>query len=125
LEVATGAWIAPLDDDDEFSNDHLELLLHHALENQYEMVYGILQWEVERGKWVPCGSYPLRHMHICHSAVLYSSVLKFLKYDVNAWKYSQPDDWNLWRRMKEAGAKIGFLDRVVGKHYQEYSQLNV
>jgi glycosyltransferase involved in cell wall biosynthesis len=125
LELAHGGWIAPLDDDDEFSNDHLELLLHHALQNQYDMVYGILQMEVGPGKWAACGSYPLSYTHICHSAVLYSSVLKFLKYDVNAWKYAEADDWNLWRRMKEAGAKIGFLDKVVGKHYQEFLRLGV
>jgi hypothetical protein len=83
------------------------------------MVYGILEMEEEPGKWGLRGSYPLRQKHICHSAVLYSSVLKFLKYDVNAWKYIEPDDWNLWRRMKEADAKIGFLCKVVGKHYQE------
>jgi glycosyltransferase involved in cell wall biosynthesis len=125
LEIASGDWIAPLDDDDEFSNDHLELLLHYALQNQFDMVYGILQMELEFGKWVECGSYPLRYKHICHSAVLYNSSLKFLKYNVNAWKYVEPDDWNLWRRIEEAGAKIGFLNEVVGKHHQEHLQFNV
>ena len=125
LELASGAWIAPLDDDDEFSNDHIELLLHYAMQNRYDMVYGILQMEMKPGEWVGCGSYPLKYKNICHSAVLYNSALKFLKYNVNAWKYVEPDDWNLWRRMKEAGAQIGFLDKVVGKHYQEHLQFNV
>lgn len=125
LELASGEWIAPLDDDDEFSNDHLELLLRHAQQNRYEMVYGIAQMEMEPGKWVECGSLPLRYKHICHLSVLYSSRLKFFRYDVNAWKYVEPDDWNLWRRMKEAGVRIGFLNHVVGKHYLELSRFNV
>jgi ethanolamine utilization microcompartment shell protein EutS len=25
----------------------------------------------------------------------------------------------MWRRMKEAGVRIGFIDRVVGRHYLE------
>ena len=124
LELASGEWIAPLDDDDEFSNDHLEQLLSHAQQNRYEMVYGVVQMETEPGKWADCGSLPLRYKHVCHLSVLYSSSLKFFRYDVNAWKYVEPDDWNLWRRMKEAGVRIGFLNRVVGKHYLELSQFN-
>jgi hypothetical protein len=89
------------------------------------MVYGIAQMEMEPGKWVDCGSSPLRYKHICHLSVLYSSILKFFRYDVNAWKYVEPDDWNLWRRMKEAGVRIGFLNHVVGKHYLELSRFNV
>ncbi len=121
LKLAMGEWIAPLDDDDEFSNNHLELLLNHARENQYELVYGILKMELGSGNWSNCGSFPLAIKEVCHSAVLYSSVLKFLEYDSNAWKYLEPDDWNLWRRMKEAGARIGFIDKVVGKHFQEHN----
>jgi glycosyltransferase involved in cell wall biosynthesis len=32
IELCTGEWIAPLDDDDEFSQDHLEVLLNYAME---------------------------------------------------------------------------------------------
>lgn len=48
LELASGDWIAHLDDD-EFSEDHLELLLNQALKNKYEMVYGKSQVEIEPG----------------------------------------------------------------------------
>lgn len=124
LELAKGEWISPLDDDDEFSHNHLEVLLHHAMQNGYEMVYGLIEMEEEPGKWVNCGSYPLKMDNICHNSVLYHSRLKFLKYNVNAWKCKEPDDWNLWRRMEEAGVKIGFINRVVGKHYREFTRLN-
>lgn len=33
IELSSGEWIAPLDDDDEFSEDHIEILLKHALLN--------------------------------------------------------------------------------------------
>jgi glycosyltransferase involved in cell wall biosynthesis len=125
LELASGEWIAPLDDDDEFSEDHLEVLLSHALQNEYELVYGVIQMEIAHGRWVNCGSLPLKYAYICHPSVLYHSKLKFLKYDVNSWRYNEPDDWNLWRRMKEAGVKIGFVDRVVGRHYLELKRWNV
>lgn len=125
IELCSGDWIAPLDDDDEFSEDHLEVLLSYALEHNYEMVYGITQMERHPGKWINVGSYPLKCGHICHLSVLYHAKLKFFKYDINAWKYSEPGDWNMWRRMKEAGVRIGFLDKVVGKHYLEGTQRDI
>jgi glycosyltransferase involved in cell wall biosynthesis len=122
LELAKGEWIAHLDDDDEFLEDHLQVLLEHALENHYEMVYGIINMEVAPGKWAFVGSYPLEYEHICRLSALYDSKLKFFKYDVNSWKNLEAADWNLWRRMKEAGVEIGFLNRVVGKHYLEHTR---
>jgi len=119
LELASGEWIAPLDDDDEFSENHLGLLLSNAVQNRYEMIYGVAQMETESGEWVNCGSYPPTCGHICHLSVLYHSKLKFFKYDIDSWKSEEPDDWNLWRRMKEAGVRIGFVNSVVGKHYRE------
>ena len=123
IELCSGDWIAPLDDDDEFSEDHLETLLDYALKNNYEMVYGVVEMEREPGKWENLGSYPLKCNEICHLSVLYHSKLKFFKYDINAWKYGEPGDWNMWRRMKEAGVRIGFTDKTVGKHYLERNQV--
>ena len=125
IELCSGDWIAPLDDDDEFSEDHLETLLHYALKNNYEMVYGVVEMEREPGKWKNLGSYPLKCGGICHLSVLYHSKLKFFKYDINAWKYGEPGDWNMWRRMKEAGVRIGFTDKTIGKHYLEGTQRGV
>ena len=48
--------------------------------------------------------------------------MKFFEYDTNSWKYGEPADWNMWRRMKEAGVKIGFINKIVGKHYLEGTQ---
>jgi|GEM_PF-1374702 len=117
LDLCSGDWIAPLDDDDEFSNDHIEALLNHALEHDYEMVYGKVEYEARPDRWVEMGSYPLTFGAISHISVLYSSRLKFLRYDTNCWKYGEPADWNMWRRMKEAGARIGFVSKVVGRYY--------
>jgi glycosyltransferase involved in cell wall biosynthesis len=123
LELASGRWIAHLDDDDEFSEEHLELLLRHGMEHDYEMVYGVIQMEIQPGKWTSVGSYPPECGKICRLSALYDSKLRFFKYDINAWKYLEPADWNLWRRMKEADVKIGFVDKVVGRHYLERAGL--
>jgi len=122
IELCSGDWIAPLDDDDEFSEDHIEILLDYALKKNYEMVYGKVKMEKKFHEWTDVGSYPCECGQISHISVLYHSKLRFFKYDINSWKYEEPADWNMWRRMKEAGVRIGFIDRVVGQHYLEGSQ---
>ena len=91
IELCSGSWIARLDDD-EFSYDKIELLLNYALKHDYEMVYGKMQMETKPNVWDEVGSYPLECGRICHSSVLYSSRLKFFRYDLNSWKFLEPDD---------------------------------
>src|SRR5215471_15372897 len=38
--LAQGSWLAPLDDDDEFEPDHIEVLLEAALRGHHELAYG-------------------------------------------------------------------------------------
>jgi glycosyltransferase involved in cell wall biosynthesis len=125
IELAKGNWIANLDDDDEFSPNHLEVLLKYALSHKMEMVYGVVQKEEKPGIWLNLGSYPLECGHISRLSSLYHSRLKIFKYDLQAWKNSEPADWNLWKRMKKAGVRIGFVDEIVGRHYLEKQQIGV
>lgn len=117
LELAKGDWIAPLDDDDEFTPDHIESLLKFASAGGLELVYGITRYETPDGEWTEIGKEPIQCGHICHLSVMYHRRLAFFRYDIGSWKYGEPGDWNMWRRMKEAGARIGFLPKVIGTHY--------
>jgi len=119
LEMCRGEWIAAADDDDEFTEDHIEALLRYALDNDLEMVYGKVKMEKEPGKWEELGSYPLEAGRISHVSAMYRSRLNFMRYDINSWKIIEPADWNFWRRMKEMGVRVGFLDRIIAIHYLE------
>ncbi len=120
LMMVRGKWIAWLDDDDEFSPDHLEVLLTACLGSRREFVYGVMMMEVDAGAWRPVGSYPPACGQICNAAVLYGAHLSFFRYDLEAWRLEEPNDWNLWKRMWGAGVRMGFVDRVVGKHFLEH-----
>jgi hypothetical protein len=123
LDRARGAWIAPLDDDDEFTPDHVEKLLAAARAHRLEMVYGKTAAQTDDGRWIAIGSDPIAHGGVCHGAVLYSARLLCLRYDPLAFLRDEPGDWNLWRRMLAIGARVGFLPEVVGIHYAELSSL--
>src|SRR5712692_33942 len=120
LRMARGKWIACLDDDDEFSPDHLEVLLALCLRNRVEFAYCIMDMEVDPDVWRPVGSYPPHLGQICTAAVLYGAHLKCFRWDLEAWRLKEPNDWNLWKRMWGAGVRMGFVDRVLGKHSLEH-----
>jgi hypothetical protein len=118
LTLARGAWIAPLDDDDEFTPDHVEVLLDACRDRKLEFAYGQAEAETARG-WKRIGRWPPAEASIVHAAVLYDSRLRVMTHAIDSWRLYQPGDWNLWKRMRNAGVRMGFVDRVVCRHYQE------
>jgi hypothetical protein len=119
LAIAQGAWIAPCDDDDEITDDHVEVLLGEARRRRLEFVWSKATMEVEANSWAEVGWWPLACGDITHGSVLHAAGLRFLRYNENSWKLAEPGDWNRWRRMQSAGVKMGFLDRVTYRHYLE------
>lgn len=117
IRMSSGDWIVHLDDDDELMPEHVDVLLRFAIENDLEMAYGRVLAVMEDGERIELGSFPPELGKMTHSGVLLSSRLRFFSYDRNTWKYLEPGDWSLWRRMKEVGVRMGFLDRVLGVIY--------
>ncbi len=112
-----GAWIAPLDQDDEWSDDHLETLLGAARASEAEVVYGVARVviadreETYFGAWPPAmGDFGFQ------SAIQHAGLTAFL-YDANAYLFGEPADWHLARRMLEAGVRFDFVDRIVATYY--------
>ncbi len=119
LEIARGEWIAPLDDDDEFTPTHIEVLLQACRSRGLEFAYGVAEMETRPGHWQRVGSWPLKNGHIVHAATLYHARLRFMRHAVDSWRLDEPGDWNLWHRMRSAGVRMGFVDEVVCRHYLE------
>jgi hypothetical protein len=71
------------------------------------------------GGWSIVGSWPPPQGGLCHGSALYSAALRYFKYDSEAWRDLEPGDWNLWRRMLEAGVRMGSVEQVVYRHYLE------
>ncbi|MGA2527553.1 MAG: glycosyltransferase family A protein [Acidimicrobiales bacterium] len=117
LAIARGAWIAPCDDDDEITDDHVEVLLREARSRRLEFVWSKAAMELEPGIWEDVGRSPLARGHISHGSVLYAGGLRFFHHNENSWKLAEPADWNLWQRMQAAGVKMGFVEHVTYRHY--------
>lgn len=124
VEMARGRWIAPLDDDDEWDDDHLEVLLGAAREARAEFVYGRLRCRlrgaVMEGK--EGGEWPPRSGEVNLGGAIYNAALREFRHDVNSWVLGEPHDWNLVRRMLEAGVRFRFVDRLVATYHADHVQ---
>jgi uncharacterized coiled-coil protein SlyX len=116
--AANGSWIAPLDQDDEWEDDHVETLLSAAREDHAELAYGRMRVALEGSeKRTEFGRWPPRFSDFGFQAALYHAHLKDFRYDPNAWLADEVGDWNLARRMWEAGVRFTFVDRIVGTYF--------
>lgn len=124
VEIARGDWIAALDDDDEFLPDHVEVLLDACRSRNLEFVYAAADMERGDGTWGRCGAWPLRQGHIVHATAMWWSKIT-IRHDIESWRLDEPSDWNVWKRMRDAGVRMGFVDQVVTRHYEERREIGV
>lgn len=129
MEIARGKWIARVDDDDIWSVDHIEKLLRFAQEGNYEFVSALYEEERFGLRRVVDGVRALDPYYTRQpsdpndgspkiggvSTWFYRSYLRFMKYNVECWRkeWNRVWDIDLSLRIYAAGARMGFLDKVV------------
>ena len=120
-ELANGLWIATLYDDDEYEPGHIEQLLACARATRAEMVYAkLLQLAPDPAEVKELCEFPPGLGTFGMQAALFNAALRFFRFDINAWMLDEPGDWNVCRRMIEAGVRVEFLDRVVTRYYPSF-----
>jgi len=117
MALAKGAWIAPIDQDDEWSKGHLGALLAVAQETEAEVVYGVGRAVLDDGSETYFGAWPPVQGDFAWQTAIYHAALAPFIYDVNSFLLGEPADWNLARRMLEAGARFEFVDEVVTNYF--------
>jgi glycosyltransferase involved in cell wall biosynthesis len=117
VALARGAWIAPIDQDDEWTDDHLEALLGSAMQTGAEVAYGVSRVILDDGTETYFGSWPPELGDFGLQTAIYHAGLATLLYDANSYLVDEPADWNLARRMIEAGACFEFVEQVVAAYF--------
>lgn len=127
LARARGRWIAPLDHDDAWHPDHLEVLLAHARATRAEVAYGrlLVVDATTRAPLGDIGEWPPRRGSFGFLSAIHHAGLRAFPYDMNCRFADEPGDWNVARRMWEAGVRFSFLDRAVATafHTQRHRSL--
>lgn len=129
MRLAKGKWIARLDDDDTWSQDHIERLLKYAVDGNYEFVSALYAEERFGVRKVIDGVHALdAYFTRCEkdnfrsspkiggvSTWFKRSYLRFMEYNIDCWR----KDWNrVWDidlalRIYGSGARMGFCEEVL------------
>lgn len=112
LDHARGDWVAPLDDDDEWTDDHIEVLLGAALERGVDFAYG--KATTPTGQWY--GFWPPSGMNFTDGSQVYRHDMGY-RYDPEAIARWLPTDADLWNRMVAGGVTFTFVERLVHRYY--------
>lgn len=114
LKMVRGRWIARIDDDDIWTEDHLEILLNFAQEGNYEFVSACLLEERFGERKVVNAKNEIPPIGGTQTW-LYRSYLKDFKYNINCWRksWNRVNDTDLQDRFYRAGVRLGFLEKVV------------
>lgn len=131
LRRARGVWIARIDDDDIWTEDHLEVLLDFAVARDVEFVSGCYEAVRFDERTVICGNeaygsyFGKLKSHQADqgpkiggvSTWLYRSYLRFMKYNEFCWRkrWNKVWDVDLAARFIDAGVTMAHLPRVVSK----------
>jgi len=116
LGMVRGEWIARIDDDDIWTDDHLDKLLSAALKENLEFVSGS-HLAYRHGEAEIVNPAYLDPQIGGTQTWLYRSYLKFFKYNIHCWrkKWNRVNDTDLQDRMFRAGVKTGYIQDVVCK----------
>jgi hypothetical protein len=118
LAAAQGAWVAPLDHDDEWDDDHIEVLLQAAQRGRAELAYSRLRViDDVSGAESELGCWPPTRGQFAFQGAIHHAGLKRIPYDMNCRFAGEPGDWNLARRMWDAGVRFTFVDRTTGTYH--------
>ena len=116
-QLAQGAWIAPLNDDDTFTPEHIEVLVAAARCDHTEVAYGRFTMNYPDRRPFEKGLYPPVFGSFTWQAAIYHSGLRFFEMELgDAW-FDRPGDWSLCRRMMVAGVTFTMIDDVVAHLY--------
>lgn len=119
LEIAKGDFITHLDDDDRYPEDRIEKLLAFAQQNEADIVWHPFYREKSNNRWKLMPASEFIAGSVTTSSVFYHNWFKCIGWDINAWRFKEPGDWNRFRKFKYLGANTHFYPEPMLYHYKE------
>jgi glycosyltransferase involved in cell wall biosynthesis len=121
--AARGELMTHLDDDDAFVPGKIRKLVEFIKQTRAELVYHPFFSELENGEWTEWGATEFRAGQVTNGSVLYLSWFKRIECDPRSYRYLEPADWNLYRRLKDTGATLVRYPEPLLRHHRERTQV--
>jgi hypothetical protein len=130
--LASGRWIADLDDDDALRHDAIEHLLDFARSDRVEVAYGIVEMHEPSERRTPIGAFPPGPLEpdwrdrgldwqpwqgSASTGAIFHAGLRFFAREHVAATLGVPGDFFRLERMVRAGVRFGMLERVTYDYY--------
>jgi len=122
LSLARGAFVTHLDDDDEHDPSRIEKLLATIRRERADLIYHPFRYEMPDGTWRTNEADRFRAGKITTSSIFYHRRLARIPWDVTAWKYLEPGDWNRLRKLRYLGIRKVRHPETLLTHYRERNQ---
>jgi glycosyltransferase involved in cell wall biosynthesis len=122
LSLANGDFITHLDDDDEYVSDRISKLVTFIRGNRADLVWHPFWSEKRRGGWDLFKAEDFSKSQVTTSCIIYHRWFKHVPWDMNAYKYLEPGDWNRFRKIKYLGATMLRYPEPLLRHYKEKNQ---
>lgn len=122
LNMASGAFITHLDDDDEFTPDRIGKLLSFIQETKADLVWHPFDFQTPEMQWRTNRAESFALGQVTTSSIFYHNWLTNIPWDIEAYKYYEPGDWNRFRKIQFLGATVVRFPEILLKHYRERSQ---
>jgi len=124
LGLAKGQLITHLDDDDEYLPERIERLVHHLQKARCDLAYHSFWAQDRTGAWKLKRATAFRRGEVTTSSILYHRWFAGVPWDIDAYKYREPGDWNRLRKFSYLGAKTLAVSQPLLRHFAEQSQRN-
>ena len=122
LREARGSFITHVDDDDEYTPDRIEKLLALLRHTRSDFAFHPFRAQLKDGSWWDNPARGFELGYVTTSSVFYHSFWKSIEWDLEAWRYAEPGDWNRFRKIRFLGAKIARHSDSMLVHYREQNQ---
>lgn len=116
-DQATGEYVGGLDDDDEFTTDHVEVLVRAIEWNEVDLAYGRSRKFHPAGGDILIGTKDFGYANLCDGAAIWKRELGYRYDPAGPLERGLPEDGDLWERMKADGVRTFFVAQVVHHYY--------
>ena len=118
VDLARGAWITILNDDDALRQNHASMLVAAARARRDEVVYGSFEQHAPDGSSEILGRFPPEQGQFgWQCAVHHRDIARLFRYELAAALFGEPGDWHRARRMLRAGVRFSMVDEIVFDYY--------
>jgi glycosyltransferase involved in cell wall biosynthesis len=122
LDLARGTFITHLDDDDEYLPDRIARMVAFIQETRADLVWHPFFHQTKKNSWKVKAAESFSMGQVTTSSTFYHRWFAGLKWDILAYHYREPGDWNRLRKVRFLEALVARYPVPLLRHFREMNQ---